>query len=198
MSIIPTLVTGRLVLRPFKKDDEHALIDTITADTDVMRTLPDNDLPTAEHRRQLAVQYMAEFNDPWKQFGWGGWAVTLKDDSLGDRGKLIGFCGLLHGKLPGDHPELGYGIGKQWWGRRIVSEAAKASIDWLFRNTAANKAWAVTYDDNIASQKVLLGLGMVQDGSIDLYNSISEGRGLMPYFYINRDMHKQQLRKRHQ
>ena len=193
MEQIPVLVTERVILRPFTSDDVYTFADTIFANTEVMRTLPENRLETTAQHLQFAREYLSTFTEPWERFGWGGWAVTLKDDTLGKRDQLIGFCGFLRGKLSDVHPEIAYGIGQPWWRKRITSEAARASVDWLFNNTFVTKIWGVTYKDNIGSQKVLQSVGMVYDGDINLYNSISEGRGLMPYFFMTSEMYKQQL-----
>ncbi len=189
MEHIPRLTTERLVLRGFTKNDLHTFANTIFGDKEVMKTLPENNLHTTAQHVQIASEYISTFTDPWKQFGWGGWGVTLKDDTIGKRNQLTGFCGFLCGELSDAHPEIGYGIGQSWWGQHITSEAAKASVDWLFGNTNVSKIWGVTYKNNIGSQKVLQNLGMVHDGDIDLYNSISENRGLMPYFYMTKEMY---------
>jgi [ribosomal protein S5]-alanine N-acetyltransferase len=187
----PTLATERLKLRPFTNDDLPPLAEIIFANTEVMRTLPQNDLVNSEDHLNTASEYIAAFTDPWDKFGWGGWAITFKESSLGKPDQLVGFCGFQQGELSNIHPEIGYGIGQPWWGKGITSEAAKACVGWMFGNTDVTKIWGVTYKDNVGSQKILRSLGMVHDEDIDLYESISKNRGLMPYFYITKEMYEQ-------
>ncbi len=77
--------TARLLLRPFRTDDVDVYSHLIFADVEVMRYLPKRDTPP----RERAQRTMDFFNDHWKQYPYGPWAVELRET-----GQLIGHCGL--------------------------------------------------------------------------------------------------------
>jgi RimJ/RimL family protein N-acetyltransferase len=78
--------------------------------------------------------------------------LTLK---TGDR-PLVGMVGLEQSPEGAD---LGYWLGKPYWGQGLAGEAAGAMIDAFFRVTPAPALSAVALPENAASQAVLRGMG---------------------------------------
>jgi len=78
--------------------------------------------------------------------------VTLKS---GDRAP-IGVIGL---QPRPEGCELGYWLGKAFWGRGLAAEAAGAMIDAFFRVTEAPGVTAASLPENAASQAVLRRIG---------------------------------------
>ncbi len=64
--------------------------------------------------------------------------------------------------------EIGYWVGKPWWGRGYVTEAAQATLDWATREKAITAFISGHYVDNPASGRVLTKLGFEPVGVIDL------------------------------
>ena len=63
--------------------------------------------------------------------GFGLWAVCLKGS-----GEMIGDCGLTLQTINGNElPEIGYHIRRDFQRRGYAKEAAKAVLNWVFRNT---------------------------------------------------------------
>jgi RimJ/RimL family protein N-acetyltransferase len=60
--------------------------------------------------------------------------------------------------------ELGYWLAAQAWGRGFATEAARAAVDFGFRELALARIYAQVLADNRASCAVLDKLGMVNEG----------------------------------
>ena len=58
-----------------------------------------------------------------------------------------------------DECELGYWIGKPFWGRGLVPEAAKEMLRRAFEDLKMNKVWCGYYDGNEKSKRVQEKLG---------------------------------------
>ena len=88
------------------------------------------------------------------------YAVCLKD------GKPIGSVGL---KLKGytdmtdreDECELGYWIGKPFWGQGLIPEAARELLRYAFEELNMRAVWCGYYDGNEKSHRVQEKLGFV-------------------------------------
>lgn len=79
---------------------------------------------------------------------------------------LIGVVGLdAH---PGPVWELGYWLGKPWWGHGYITEAAAAILDWAEQTHAIRAFVAGHYVDNPASGRVLTKLGFSPVGTRDM------------------------------
>ena len=187
MSQPPTLETDRLTLKPFVDDHLDDLIRAIFADPEVMKTLP-GDASTPSNQRTMALKWMELWNRNWQPHGYGGWAVCIRAASLGPQGRLIGFCGFEGPKIEGEGPEFGYGLARAYWGKGLVTEAAQACLDYVFRATDTPRVHAVTYRElNPGSVRVLEKLGLTYERDVDLYDSVKRGRGLLPLYAIDRE-----------
>jgi RimJ/RimL family protein N-acetyltransferase len=100
---MPEIETARLLLRMFKPDDLEDL-SRIYGDADVMKYLSGHALT-----REETASWLNYFLSGWDQYGFGWWAVTLKE-----RGELIGHCGLQFIHITPDI-EVTYGLEKAYW-----------------------------------------------------------------------------------
>ena len=81
------------------------------------------------------------------------YAVCLKEDR-----KAIGCIELrLNGRTDmtdrDDECELGYWLGKPFWGRGVMPEAAKEIIRHAFEDLGMEKVWCGYYDGNLKSRR---------------------------------------------
>ena len=143
------LETKRLLLREYKIEDFDALYE-ILSDADVMKYYPK---PFDAER----VKGWIEWNlDNYRKYGFGLWAVILKDS-----GKLIGDCGITIQNIDGEQlPEIGYHIHKDFWQKGFASEAASAVRDWAFANTKYKCLYSYMKHTNIPSIKTAQKIGM--------------------------------------
>ena len=182
----PTLETERLTLRPFADSDVDALVREILSDPEVLATLPENPGSPEEQLECAKKEYIDGFSDPWTSDDYGGWAVCSRGSELAAPGTLLGFCGFTPGQIEGKGAELTYGYGKSHWGKGVGSEAAKACVDWYFREAGHDCVHACHYQGNASSKRIIEGLGLLYMGDLDIWNSVKDGRGLMPTYSLRR------------
>jgi RimJ/RimL family protein N-acetyltransferase len=85
----------------------------------------------------------------------------------------VGMVGLHGGG--GRHSELGYWIGKPFWGQGIATEAALATLDWARRAWRRRAVMAGHFIDNPASGRVLEKAGFLYTGEVLLKPSAARG-----------------------
>ena len=154
---IPTLVTSRLVLRPFSERDVDPL-HHILGDPDALRYFPNPKTPSREAVQRLIAGQLTH----WEEYGYGWWAVEershLQDGQRAKSG-LIGWCGL--GYLPEtDETEVAYLLGVPFWGKGYATEAAQASLRYGFETIGVACVVGIVHPENVASRRVLAKLGM--------------------------------------
>jgi len=148
--------TARLRLRRLSADDEHALVE-LDSDPDVMRWVgsPPGCRPHAETVERVRQRIGADHG------ALGFWVVEGRDG-----GGAIGLVALLPMPAGGDI-ELAYRLARRAWGRGLATEAASAIIAYAFGAARLPRLVAVTYPDNVASQRVLARLGFTPAGAVD-------------------------------
>jgi len=86
------------------------------------------------------------------------YAVCLKES-----GKPIGSIGLHRNDLAEleDEYELGYWIGRPFWGQGLIVEASRELLRHAFRDLGMRRIWCGYYDGNKKSRRVQEKLGFV-------------------------------------
>jgi RimJ/RimL family protein N-acetyltransferase len=151
--MVPTLTTERLTLRGWREDDLDAYAE-ITADPEVMRFMRGT-LDRADTWRQIAFMV-----GHWELRGYGLWVVERE-------GELIGRIGLLK---PEGWPglEVGWLLGRAAWGHGYATEAARAAVEFAWRELGAQELISLIARDNTASAAVAGRLGMRAAEDYDL------------------------------
>lgn len=88
-------------------------------------------------------------------------AITMADEA---ESRLLGITGYLP-SADGSIAEIGYWVGKPYWGRGIATEAAYALVDHCFASTAFEKLTCCHFADNPASARVIEKLGFTPTGA---------------------------------
>lgn len=154
---IPTLETERLTLRPFGEADVAPFFE-LSQDPEVMRYVGDRRVPTL----QDAWRAVAGWIGHWALRGYGQWAIEERAS-----GRLIGRTGIINPvDWPG--PEVGYLLGRAWWGHGYATEAAGAAVDWGFDQIGFTDLLSLIDPDNHASIAVATRLGESLRGDTDL------------------------------
>jgi RimJ/RimL family protein N-acetyltransferase len=97
------------------------------------------------------------------------WIGSIGDDEfvrgVEHGGELIGAVGYIESE--GEQAEIGYWIGKPYWGHGFATEAARALIEHCFSERKFRKLTCGHFIDNPASARVIAKLGFrrVGDGS---------------------------------
>lgn len=145
--MIPRLETERLILRGLTADDFDELA-AFMADPDVARYLTGEPLSRADAWRGLAVAL-----GHWQLRGYGVWAVERKSD-----GVFMGRVGMIN---PEGWPalEIGWTLGKPYWGQGYATEAARAAMRFAFMTQPVDSLISCIDLDNVPSQEVAKRLG---------------------------------------
>ena len=151
-----TIETHRLILRPFRAEDAPAMFRNWASDPAVTEyvTWPTHKCveETAAITRSWETQ-TAEDPDFYQ------WAIELK--SIGEP---IGSIAVAHLNPAAESAELGWCIGRAWWGQGIMAEAGAAVIAFLFERAGFLRV-AARYDTrNVKSGRVMQKLGMTFEG----------------------------------
>lgn len=144
---VPTLDTGRLLLRPFEERDldEYA---AMLADPEVVLWLGHDPLSRDDAWRSIAL-----FLGHERLRGWTNNAVVDNGS-----GRLLGRCGLWQ---PEGWPglEVGWAFARDAWGHGYATEAAAAWRDWAFAELDVDEVISVVHRDNDRSAAVARRIG---------------------------------------
>lgn len=138
--------TERLLIRRFSPNDWQDLFEYLSQ-KDVVKYEPYG-VFTEDASREEAINRSK--NESF-------WAVCLKDT-----GKLIG--NIYLSKQEFDTWELGYVFNKNYQGKGFATEAAKALLNYIFKNMGAHRVVAMCNPLNEPSWKLLERLGMRREG----------------------------------
>ena len=89
------------------------------------------------------------------------WAIELKEI-----GEVIGSISVVNCDERVDMVEIGFCIGRNWWGQGIMTEAFGAVIDYLFDEVGVQRIEAGHDPDNPASGAVQRKCGLKYEGTL--------------------------------
>ena len=142
------LETKRLILRPWCEADAE---DLFTYASDPLVGPPAGWPPhtSVENSREIIRTVLSAPET---------YAVCLKEN-----GKAIGSVGMHRNDIAeeDDEYELGYWIGRPFWGQGLIPEASHELIRHAFEDLGMNRIWCGHYDGNIKSRRVQEKLGFV-------------------------------------
>jgi RimJ/RimL family protein N-acetyltransferase len=154
-AIAPPTGTARIALRAFASDDVDDLF-ALDSIPEVMRYIGDGsvvaDRAASEAAIPLILRRYAEHP------GTGSWRASRRDD-----GRFVGWVSLKHAGASPDI-EIGYRLMPHAWGQGIATELATAMVRRGFAEVGLDRIIGVTHPDNLASQRVLLKIGMRDEG----------------------------------
>ena len=140
------LETDHLILRPWVEDDAEELY-KYAKDPDVgpMAGWPVH--ASVENSREIIRAVLSAPET---------YAVCMKET-----GKPVGSIGLHRNDLAtqDDEYELGYWLGKPYWGQGLIPEASREVLRYAFEDLGMNRIWCGYYDGNEKSRRVQVKLG---------------------------------------
>lgn len=164
------LTTKRLILRPWEESDAESLY-TYAKDPSIG---PIAGWPVHTDVKNSLEIIRNVLNTPET------YAICLKEDN-----EAIGSVGLhLNGSTDltdrDDECELGYWIGKPFWGNGYVPEAAQEIIRHGFEDLGMTAIWCSYYDGNIKSKRVQEKCGFIyqftsKELEVPLMNEVRTG-----------------------
>lgn len=146
----PTLLTERLILRAPQLGDAEPI------------ALFLNDIEVAGNLARVPFPY--HLSDA------RAWLRTQRPDLAPQEANFsielanVGYVGHIGYQPAGDTAVIGYWLGKPHWGRGIMTEAARAVIDWYFASTDAEAIHSGVFHFNAASLAIQHRLGFTETG----------------------------------
>lgn len=142
--------TTRLTLRPWREEDAESLF-KYAQDPDVGTPAGWPAHTSVENSLEIIQTVFAAPEI---------YAVVLKETN-----EPIGSCGIMFPNSPNTigttngEAEIGYWIGKPFWGQGLIPEAVKALLSHYFNELNLDTIWCSYYDGNIKSKRVCEKIG---------------------------------------
>ncbi|HSP14656.1 MAG TPA: GNAT family protein [Thermoanaerobaculia bacterium] len=150
MMRVPTLRTARLVLRPFDLSDAPRVRELAGVREVALNTL----MIPHPYPEGAAEAWIGTHEEARTQ---GNYMFAIDD------GELAGAIG-LHSNQDFDRAEIGYWLGKPYWGRGYATEALGEMIRFGFQELKLNRLYAGYFSRNEASGRVMEKNGMQREG----------------------------------
>lgn len=161
------LLGERVLLRPFEMADAPAA-HAVCGDAEVMRFVGEGGPVDRERSATMIAGYQAH----QERHGFAFWAVIERSS-----GELIGDAGL---EVTEHGVELGYTLGRSWWGQGLSTEAARLCLCAAFGPLDLPRLVALADVDNPASARVLEKIGFRRRGIMPAYGRAHHAFELVP------------------
>ena len=158
MSAKATIQTPRLHLRAWR-DEDLAPFAELNGDPRVMEFFP-KVLDRAESDARVAG-----IRDHFDRHGFGLWAVEVPGVAA-----FIGFVGLVVTRFEAHFTpcvEIGWRLARDHWGHGYATEAARAVLEFGFRNLGLDEIVSFTTTTNLRSRAVMERIGMTRSPDDD-------------------------------
>ncbi len=151
---LPERITGpRLLLRPPVLDDAGQLFQRVARDPQVTKYLLWTPHPDVAATRRVITERL-NVEDHART-----WVIALRHSD-----EIIG---MISGRLSVRHSvEIGYSIGRRWWGKGLMSEALDTLVAALGADRALYRVWATCNVDNERSVRLLQRAGFLLEGRL--------------------------------
>ncbi|RRJ63775.1 N-acetyltransferase [Paenibacillus oralis] len=163
---IPVLESERLRLRRMERGDAEVMF-RYWSDPEVTRYMNVPPFASVEEAWDMInlLNGLSESEDAMR-FG-----IELKEE-----GKLIGSCGYNVWELSGAYRgEIGYDLGREYWGRGYMSEALKMLLAYGYDTMGLNRIEALVEPENAGSLKLLQAFGFKEEGLLREYQQTEKG-----------------------
>lgn len=150
------LETERLRIRPYRENDAVGLHE-VFGSPEVMRwtpSPPSKDVAETAERLGRTMAFTAR-----QPAGLGLWALELREST-----ELLGQVGLFPVEGKGPDVEVAYELAPRAWGRGYATEAARALVDYGFREIGLDRIVALILPDNVRSRRVAEKCAMTLEG----------------------------------
>jgi 8-oxo-dGTP diphosphatase len=152
------LVTERLILRPLRPEDA-AELHRLVNDWEVAKNLARVPFP---YPRELADEWIASTRARLAAGEGYDLAIVGRDEQGGE--VLVGCVGLRLDPAAPRVAELGYWVGRRYWGHGVAAEAAGRLLRWGLAHLDIDHVEADALPDNARSAAVLRRIGFREAG----------------------------------
>jgi RimJ/RimL family protein N-acetyltransferase len=155
--MIPKIPGDRIILRQLTKSDAMELY-RYCKNKDVLR---DTGIPFNPYELKHAEGFIKKtHSDHRKKTGYHH-GIEYRNSK-----KIIGVVSLVITSKFDKSAELGYWLGRKYWGKGLMAEAIRLYLRFGFKELRLNRIHAGVFSFNIRSQKLLEKLGFVYEGCL--------------------------------
>ena len=147
-----TLQTDRLILRRFVESDAEAMFQNWASSAENLIYVSWDPHHDVEVTRNSIQNWVASYVNP----NYYKWAICLKENPE----HVIGDISIIEMHEEDLSCEIGYVLGKDYWGRGMMTEALKAVLDFCFTQAGFQEVKARYASLNPASGRVMEKAGM--------------------------------------
>ena len=147
-----TLHTERLLLRRFCETDAQAMFDNWASRSENLTYVTWDPHLNVEQTRNSIGNWVKSYDDP----DYYKWAICLKENPE----QVIGDISIVKIDEDDSSCEIGYVLGKKYWGHGMMTEALKAVLDFCFTQAGFQNVRARYASLNPASGRVMEKAGM--------------------------------------
>jgi len=163
--------TDRLILRQFIIEDATAMYECWASDPEVTKYL---NWP-AHASEEVSRAYVTDLVAKYDKGDFFDWVIEMKGVGA------IGSIGVVDCREETESAELGYCIGRRYWGQGITPEALRAVLDYLFDEVGLQRVYARYDAANPNSGRVMAKAGMHYEGTFR--RSGRNNRGIIDEVY---------------
>ena len=146
------LQTERLILRRLVESDAEAMFQNWASSAENLTYVTWDPHPDVEVTRNSIRNWIASYTNP----NYYKWTICLKEDPE----QVIGDISIVKMNEDDSSCEIGYVLGKAYWGNGMMTEALKAVLDFCFIQVGFQKVRARYVSLNPASGRVMEKAGM--------------------------------------
>jgi RimJ/RimL family protein N-acetyltransferase len=151
---LPTIKASRVSLRLLTEADVDGLY-SIFSHPEVMRYWSTPPLAN----RDAAVELLKGIQDSFARQTMLKWGVARNEDNV-----LLGTATLFNLSFENGRAEIGYGLGRPYWGSGYMNEALQVLIEYSFKELNLRRLEADADPRNIKSLRTLERLGFQREG----------------------------------
>ena len=150
-----TIQTKRLLLRPYRAEDAKDMYENWASDDEVTQYLSWPSHKSIEISQKVLSSWLPNYESK-NNYNWG----------IEHEGRVIGN---IAGVSVIDETlcvEIGYSLGRAFWGKGIMTEALQALLSFFFDQVGMTRVFARHAVQNIGSGRVMEKAGMVYEGTL--------------------------------
>ncbi len=156
--------TERLLLKPTSEEDAQFILELLNTPKWIA-FIGDRNVKTIEDAKDyIEKRITAQFN----KVGFGNYTVIRKSD-----GNKVGSCG-LYDREGLEGVDIGFAFLPQFEKKGYAYESASKVLDIAINEFSINEINAITVKENIASQQLLVKIGLTFDKMINIPNDEEE------------------------
>ena len=173
-----TIETSNLILRRFKKQDIKDAYNNWVTEKEVAWS--------AHGSIEETASVITNWIHSYKKQDFYQWAIVPKVYK-----KAIGTISIMN--IQNTVCEIGYCIGKNFWGKGYTTEALKAVIHYALFDINLNRVETMLHPTNVYSGKIMLKAGIRYEGLLSQYSQDNSNKKI--YSILQQDLFKQNIKQ---